>query len=86
MSNPEMIQLKLTNVFGNCTDFTLDICEVMKKRMLDDLNDGVKEEYMSDAGLAMLYDRSGGKLTENMMNIIVNVRTSCLFVFLRSKF
>jgi hypothetical protein len=34
--------------------------------MLEDLHENRKEEYMSKVGLAILFDRSGGKLTEAM--------------------
>ena len=73
MSNPDMILQKLETVFGKDAHFTIQIAEEMQKHMLEDLNNGVKEEYMSNAGLAMLYDRAGGKLTEHMMEIILNV-------------
>jgi hypothetical protein len=72
MSNPAMILQKLKNVFGANTDFTVDIASKMQKRMLEDLRNSVKEDYMSKVGLAMLYDRSGGKLTESMGQILVN--------------
>merc|ERR1711962_445501 len=72
MSNPAMILQKLENVFGKNAHFTIEQAEEMQKHMLEDLNNGIKEEYMSNAGLAMLYDRSGGKLTEEMMEVIIN--------------
>ena len=42
----------------------------MKEEMLQDLRQGVKEEYHSGAGIAFLFDRSGGKLTEKMGEIL----------------
>ena len=44
----------------------------MKNQMLDDLYKGRKEEYMSKVGIAMLFDRAGGKLTHAMANVIAN--------------
>lgn len=70
MSNNEMIRLKLVKSFGENPDFTDEVCGKMRQTMLDDLNRGAKEEYMSKAGLAMLYDRSGGKLNGEMADII----------------
>merc|ERR1712048_308197 len=71
MSSYEMIKQKLVQVFGEDERFTLDIATQMKNKMLDDLRDGVKEEYNSTAGLAALYDRSGGCLTEEMQEVIL---------------
>ena len=38
--------------------------------MLEDLHQNRKEEYMSSVGLALLFDRSGGKLTKKMCEVI----------------
>ena len=46
---------------------------VSQENMLEDLRNNVKEEYQSRPGLAMLFDRSGGKLNTDMMNVIANV-------------
>jgi len=72
MTNPAMFLERLQNLFGTANPhFTIEIAKEMQKQMLEDLNAGVKEEYMSRAGMAMLYDRAGGKLTENMMDVIL---------------
>ena len=42
----------------------------MKEKMLEDLTGNGKEEYMSEAGIALLLDRSGGKLTGNMVRVM----------------
>ena len=42
----------------------------MKEVMLEDLHKNKKEEYMSSVGLALLFDRSGGSLTEAMKDVI----------------
>ena len=68
-----MIRQKLVQVFGEDERFTLDIATQMKNKMLDDLREEVKEEYNSTAGLAALFDRSGGDLTEEMQEVILTV-------------
>lgn len=55
---------------------------MFKARTLSDLREGLKEEYQSKAGLAMLYDRSGGKMTEEMMDVVVNVSYNNFLVLL----
>ena len=47
----------------------------MKENMLEDLRSvpARKEEYMSPVGIAILFDRAGGKLTEEMSEKIANV-------------
>ena len=70
LASPEMIRDRLVNVFGEHDQFTLEIAEKMKETMLEDLRLGRKEEYMSDVGVALLFDRSGGKLTEDMSDVI----------------
>ena len=70
LASPEMIIDRLVNVFGEHDQFTLEIGQQMKDKMLEDLRSGRKEEYMSDVGLALLFDRSGGKLTEDMSDVI----------------
>ena len=67
--------------FGENEQFTEEIAGSMQKQMLADLTQGVKEEYHSAPGLAMLFDRSGGKLNEQMMDVLSKVR-SHTFVFL----
>ena len=42
----------------------------MKELMITDLRSGRKEECNSAAGLALLFDRVGGKLTEKMGDVI----------------
>ena len=70
LASPEMIRDRLVNVFGEHDQFTLEIAGKMKETMLEDLRLGRKEEYMSDVGVALLFDRSGGKLTEDMSDVI----------------
>ena len=42
----------------------------MKAVMIEDLENNRKEEYMSTAGLAVLFDRAGGQLTAKMSEAI----------------
>merc|ERR1719427_1135746 len=43
----------------------------MKECMLQDLRNSRKEEYMSEVGLALLFDRGGGALTPAMRDVVV---------------
>ena len=74
LASPEMIRDRLVNVFGESSFFTLEIAAAMKEKMLEDLRSSRKEEYMSGVGLAILFDRAGGKLTEKMSDVIASVK------------
>jgi len=50
----------------------------MKEQMLLDVRSGRKEEYNSAAGIALLFNRSGGKLTEKMGEVVTNVEVKSL--------
>ena len=65
-----MIRQRLVNLFGEDPHFTMEMAQKMKETMLLDLTGNRKEEYMSAAGLALLFDRSGGKLTAKMAEVI----------------
>jgi 6-pyruvoyl-tetrahydropterin synthase len=75
LATPQMIVDRLTALFGENPNFTLEIAQTMKEKMLEDLNSVPprKEEYMSETGLALLFDRSGGKLTDKMSEAIARV-------------
>ena len=70
LASPEMIATRLKNVFGADRQFTSERGQKMKEVMLRDLHNNRKEEYMSAVGLALLFDRSGGKLTKIMSEVI----------------
>ena len=70
LATVDMLKDRLTNLFGENPLFNDNICGEMKEQMLQDLRQGVKEEYHSGAGIAFLFDRSGGKLTEKMGEIL----------------
>ena len=74
LASKEMIKDRLYNVFGENSQFTLMVAESMKQKMLEDLRSGRKEEYMSKVGLAILFDRAGGKLSEEMADLISAVQ------------
>ena len=68
-----MIRDRLVELFGENPQFTIEMAENMKKVMIEDLTNNRKEEYMSKVGLALLFDRSGGKITEDMRDIIAKM-------------
>ena len=70
LASPKMIADRLNNVFGDDPQFTEARGQRMLEVMLEDLHQNRKEEYMSAVGLAILFDRSGGKLTEQMCEVI----------------
>jgi len=73
LATPPMIRDHLIQNFGENKDFTLDIALKMKEKMLLDLHECRKEEYQSATGIAILFDRAGGKLTGEMADIIAAI-------------
>ena len=72
MANPGMILEKLNVTFGEDPQFTMKMAEAMKAQMGENLvDDGRKEEYNSQAGLAILFDQAGGQLTPKMSEIVI---------------
>jgi len=67
---PGMIVTRLKKMFGDDPQFTEDRAKRMLEVMLEDLHKNRKEEYMSAVGLALLFDRAGGSLTEQMSDAI----------------
>ncbi|CAH3030331.1 unnamed protein product [Porites evermanni] len=70
LASPGMIVTRLKNLFGSDRQFTSERGQRMLEVMLEDLRQNRKEEYMSAVGLALLFDRSGGKLTMKMSEVI----------------
>ena len=70
LASAEMIRDRLVNLFNEDPQFTDDMGLKMKDLMLEDLRSGRKEEYQSKVGLALLFDRAGGKLTVAMRDEI----------------
>ena len=88
LASPQMVVDRLTNLFGENSQFTLERAQAMLETMLEDLRNERKEEYMSKVGLAVLFDRSGGQLTSEMADEIAqdkpkSVRTNELLSDIR---
>lgn len=70
LSSDRMIHERLVDLFGAEPQFTMEMAHTMKEKMLEDLTGNRKEEYMSAVGIALLFDRAGGKLTDKMGEVI----------------
>ena len=73
LASTAMIITRLKDLFGSNPQFNQQIAEKMKEVMQEDLHSNRKEEYMSEAGLGVLFDRSGGKLTKKMGDVIADM-------------
>ncbi|XP_028397493.1 uncharacterized protein LOC114521305 [Dendronephthya gigantea] len=78
LASPRMIVHRLQTLFGENAQFTEEYAKRMREVMLEDLHENRKEEYMSKVGLAILFDRSGGKLTEAMAKAIEDEKPKTL--------
>jgi Ca2+-binding EF-hand superfamily protein len=74
LASSDMIKDRLVELFGIDPQFTIEQAEKMHQVMIQDLTNNRKEEYMSKVGLALLFDRSGGKITEEMRDTIENMK------------
>ena len=72
LASAGMIVESLKECFGKHEGFTEKKAE--EKIVIEDLKINRKEEYTSKVGLALLYDRSGGKITEKMRDEIEKVK------------
>ena len=79
LASTAMIITRLKELFGSNPQFNEQIAEKMKEVMLEDLRSNRKEEYMSEAGLGVLFDRSGGKLTKKMGDVIADMEAGTDF-------
>ena len=70
LASSSMIKERLVYLFGDNFQFTEEMASEMHKVMIDDLTNNRKEEYMSSVGIAVLFDRAGGKLTPQMSETI----------------
>ncbi|PFX13186.1 hypothetical protein AWC38_SpisGene22754 [Stylophora pistillata] len=61
-----MIRDRLIEQLGEDPQFTMEMATKMKAQMDEDLGEGKKLEYRSAAGLTVLFDTSGGKVTTEM--------------------
>ena len=73
LASTDMIKDRLVNLYGEDEQFNDEIALNMKQLMITDLTNGRKEEYMSYVGIALLFDRAGGKLTVKMRDAIEKV-------------
>ncbi|XP_028397816.1 uncharacterized protein LOC114521550 [Dendronephthya gigantea] len=78
LASPRMIVERLQTLFGENAQFTEEYAKRMREVMLEDLHENRKEEYMSKVGLAILFDRSGGKLTKAMVKAIEDEKPKTL--------
>lgn len=76
LASTGMIVTRLNRVFGSSPDFTEERAQRMKEVMLEDLHENRKEEYMSEVGLALLYERSGGNLTGKMAEAVEKAKVT----------
>ena len=76
LSSVDMIVERLVDLFDKDPQFTQEMGEKMKKLMLADLAANRKEECMSAAGIALLFDRAGGKLTAKMADVIEDMKVN----------
>ena len=78
LATPRMVVERLQTLFGENAQFTEEFAQRMLEVMLEDLKENRKEEYMSKVGLAILFDRSGGKLTAAMTKEIEDEKPQTL--------
>ena len=76
LASTAMILELLQNLFGDESQFTEDMATRMHKLMIEDLKSNRKEEYSSEVGIALLFDRAGGHLTVPMRDKISQTKTS----------
>ena len=79
LATEEMIVERLTRYFGENPQFNKEIAHQMKKTIFEDLASNRKEEYMSEFGLAVLFDRSGGKITEAMSKVMAECEVNSVY-------
>ena len=80
LASPKMVVKRLQNLFGEDPQFTEEMAKKMLAKMLEDLHANRKEEYMSAVGIALLFDRAGGKLTAKMSDTIAEVTDPCILM------
>lgn len=74
LASADMVKERLIHLFGQNKQFTDEMASKMKALMIEDLKQNRKEEYTSHVGLAILFDRAGGKLTSEMSDAIESVK------------
>ena len=76
LATPDMIANRLKHLFGNHEQFTKEIAVKMKAEMIKDLNLDIKSEYHSPYGIALLFERVGGKPTKEMLSKLDEHKTN----------
>ena len=76
LATPEMILAALVDAFGKDPHFTIERAEKMHATMMRDLEHNRKEDYTSKVGLALLFDKAGGKITTAMEEIILKMKSN----------
>ena len=77
LSSTDMMLKHLNKLFGNNPAFTVERVRLMKNKIIEDLIENRKEEYMSPVGLALLFDRAGGHLDTKMREVIDKWEITC---------
>ena len=72
LSSTDMLKQHMMNTFSFNANFTEEMMQIMKKKIVQDLVDNRKEEYMSPVGSALLFNRCGGHLNVTMRDVIDN--------------
>ena len=78
LASLQMVVGRLTNPFEKNPRFTLEIVKAMLEKMIKDLRNGRKKEYVNKVGLAILFDRSGNQPTAAMSDAIAEEKTKSL--------
>ena len=63
LASAEMIITKLNELFGDDPQFTVELGEAMRKKILENAKQNRREEYNSAPGIAILFNQAGGKMT-----------------------
>ena len=71
LATTNLVLERLKDLFGENEQFTEELAANMLTQMKKDLADNNKEEYMSEIGLAMLFEKSGGHLTEKLRDRVL---------------
>ena len=68
LSSPDLIVGRLKQCFGDCPEFTEDVANQMKDKMIQELKDNLEFEHTSPMGIAMLWKNVTGSFHPKMMN------------------
>lgn len=77
LASNRLIVDRLEQLFGDDPSFNDETATAMKAEIMNDLHAGRKEEYTSSTGIAMLYQRATGTITETMTEVILTEKAHC---------